>query len=358
MDASVTAAAKAAPKPAAIPPTSAARVVRRKPYSVTRTKDIIIEASKCAPAKFQPLVAAAAWVIASIGLVFSLVAPVCKYFVAILSRFYKALEPWHPENLLEAVLGLFIAFFGGSFFLVVASAEAWRAATWEKNKKDLRVIYEDAVKVHDANKKDALVDADNNGVADIDEMDATKLFVHKLHIVFTSVNPEKLGSAVGNLNLAALAIIAALKVRFARIITLGRAMAEILSPVAKRILGPALAFCLPKDYQQWGAPSVGFLVQIAAIQVAWMLQRLLATVHSAMRGGMMFSRGGLAYLRKEGYIKKEDKDTYADEIVGATTAILGFAFQTSLRWRLPFPVNIILLPVTILETFLYYYVAA
>lgn len=167
---------------------------------------------------------------------------------------------------------------------------------------------------------DALVDADNNGVADIDEMDATKLFVHKLHIVFTSVNPEKLGSAVGNLNLAALAIIAALKVRFARIITLGRAMAEILSPVAKRILGPALAFCLPKDYQQWGAPSVGFLVQIAAIQVAWMLQRLLATVHSAMRGGMMFSRGGLAYLRKEGYIKKEDKDTYADEIVGATTA--------------------------------------
>lgn len=38
--------------------------------------------------------------------------------------------------------------------------------------------------------------------------------------------------------------------------------------------------------------------------------------------------------------------------------VLGFAFQTSLRWRLPFPVNIILLPVTILETFLYYYVAA
>lgn len=37
--------------------------------------------------------------------------------------------------------------------------------------------------------------------------------------------------------------------------------------------------------------------------------------------------------------------------------VLGFAFQTSLRWHLPFPVNIILLPVTILETFLSYYVA-
>lgn len=88
-----------------------------------------------------------------IGLAFSLVAPICNVVLAILSRFYRLLKPWHPENLLEAVFGLFVAFFGGSFFLVVASAEAWRAATWEENKKDLRVIYEDAVKVHEANKK-------------------------------------------------------------------------------------------------------------------------------------------------------------------------------------------------------------
>ena len=167
---------------------------------------------------------------------------------------------------------------------------------------------------------DALTDADNNGIADIDEMDATKLFVHKLHIFFTSVNPETLGSAVGNLNLAALAIVAALKVRFARIITLGRAMADMVSPGAKKIFGPALAFCLPKDYKKWGAPTIGFIVQFAAVQVAWMLQRLLATVHSAMRGGLMFSRGGMAYLRKEGYIKKEDTDTYVDEVVGAVVA--------------------------------------
>jgi len=122
-------------------------------HSVTRTKDIIIEASKRAPANFQPWIAAFAWVIALIGMAFSLVAPVCNVVIAILSRFYKLLKPWHPDNLLEAVFGLFVAFFGGSFFLVVASAEAWRAATWEENKKDLRVIYEDAVKVHDANKK-------------------------------------------------------------------------------------------------------------------------------------------------------------------------------------------------------------
>ncbi len=120
--------------------------------------------------------------------------------------------------------------------------------------------------------------------------------------------------------MAAIAIIAALKVQFARIITLGRAMGDMVSPPCKRLIGPVLAFCLPKDYKKWAGPSVGFIVQFAAVQCAWMLQRILATVHSAMRGGLMFSRGCMAYLRKTGWIQKEDTDTYIDEVVGAIIA--------------------------------------
>ncbi len=133
--------------------------VRRKPYSVVRTQQLIAEGGKRLPAKYQPWVGLFGWIVALIGLAFSLVAPICNILLAIASRVYKILEPFHPEMLLEAIFGLFVAFFGGSFFLVVASAEAWRAASWEDNKKDLHVIFEDAVKVHDANKKDALVDA-------------------------------------------------------------------------------------------------------------------------------------------------------------------------------------------------------
>lgn len=33
------------------------------------------------------------------------------------------------------------SFYGGIFQLVVASAEAWRAASWEENKEDLSVLY-------------------------------------------------------------------------------------------------------------------------------------------------------------------------------------------------------------------------
>lgn len=40
-------------------------------------------------------------------------------------------------------------------------------------------------------------------------------------------------------------------------------------------------------------PVVGFAVKFAAIQVAWALQRVISTVHSAIRGGFLFSRASV-----------------------------------------------------------------
>ena len=188
-------------------------------------------------------------------------------------------------------------------------------------------------------------------------MDAPKLFLHKVHVALTSVNPETLSVATGNLYMAFVAIVAALQVRFARIVTLGNALGDMVAPPVKRLFGPVFAFCLPKDYKKWAAPVIGFAIKFAAVQAAWMLHRVLATVHSAMRGGLMFSRGCMAYARKEGWMKKEDSETYIDEVVGGLLAVAGFYFQTQVAWTLPFPANIILLPFTLLETFLHVYVA-
>ena len=57
---------------------------------------------------------------------------------------------------------------------------AWRAASWEQNKHDLKIIYEDFLKVNEANKKDAMKDEDGNGIADVDELDATRYFLRKV----------------------------------------------------------------------------------------------------------------------------------------------------------------------------------
>ncbi len=36
------------------------------------------------------------------------------------------LKPYHPENLLPALIGLVMAFFGGSFLITIAAVEALR----------------------------------------------------------------------------------------------------------------------------------------------------------------------------------------------------------------------------------------
>ena len=76
----------------------------------------------------------------------------------------------------------------------------------------------------------------------------------------------------------------------------------------------------------------GFAVKFAAIQVAWALQRVISTVHSAIRGGFMTARGILAYFRKCGLIRLRDEDTYLDEVVGVALACAGFYFQTTMKW--------------------------
>lgn len=123
--------------------------------------------------------------------------------------------------------------------------------------------------------------------------------------------------------------------------------------------------------------------------------------------------GVLSYMRISGWIKLKDEDTYIDEVVGIALACCGFYFQTQMAWvrtrlgidsttcfsrwlyvaasitcflltlttesahrstgfsvlllsssqqqlqqKLPFPINVLLLPLTLLETTLSYYVAS
>lgn len=51
--------------------------------------------------------------------------------------------------------------------------------------------------------------------------------------------------------MAAVAIMAALKLRFARAVALGNSLGDIAADPVKRIVGPVLRFVLPKDYKKW-----------------------------------------------------------------------------------------------------------
>lgn len=92
-----------------------------------------------------------------------------------------------------------------------------------------------------------------------------------------------------------------------------------------------------------------YLFRSIAVTIAWTLQRIISAFHSAIRGGLMFSRNILNYLSAMNYVHIDHEKTYLDEVAGYGVALLGLWFQLSLGFSLPFPLNIFLLPFSILE---------
>jgi hypothetical protein len=149
------------------------------------------------------------------------------------------------------------------------------------------------------------------------------------------------------------AVLATLKIQFAKAITLGNAIADVLDKYVTKLLEPALRAALPEEYKKWAHPIVTYTLRTVAISIAWFVQRVISAFHSAIRGGLMCSRNVLAYLGKKGYIPPiDDKDTYIDEIAGCILAFLGFYFQLRYGFSVPFPLNVLLFPFTICEWFL------
>ena len=87
---------------------------------------------------------------------------------------------------------------------------------------------------------------------------------------------------------------------------------------------------------------------------------IISAFYSGLRGGKIFAtalfslldeRGCLEWLGAEG--KPFDHDeSHLDELVGYTLAAVGFIWQITSGFRLPFPLNLIFLPLTIIEWFL------
>jgi hypothetical protein len=76
-----------------------------------------------------------------------------------------------------------------------------------------------------------------------------------------------------------------------------------------------------------------------------LLQRAASSVHSAVSGGVNAKK--FTFSGKT--IAIDCATSYVDEFLGGAIALSGLYFQFSLGFSPPFPLNILLLPLTILE---------
>lgn len=274
-------------------------------------------------------------------------------------------------QLVKMVLGVVLCFFGGTFVATIAAAEALQQFGTKQAIEDLRHVFAQASRLQDANDKDDKVDEDGDGVSDMDQLliDKPQEWARrKLYMGLTVVDdPQRLSSALRNLWSAYLAVIATLRLEFARTTAIALGIVEVVSPVVKRTVYEPLIALIGTGLKQWADVAIDAVLGLIAITIAWYIQMVIAMYYSALRGGQMFANALFELLNLTGYVKHlgrvpglsldeqgnlDPADTIIDEVIGYTLAGCGMLYQVQTGFHLPFPINLLLAPVSILEAYL------
>jgi hypothetical protein len=320
-----------------------------------KAKHYLDAAEGVVPDKFKPyLVAVGPYVVQTVTFVEALI-PLIHVMYDKWVVIAKILEPYRLDLLIPAFLGLVMCFFGGNYMTLIAALEAYRQIGLDSQVKLVKELQEDWVKFSAANKVDDAKDDDGDGVADVLQITPQALATRKTLLFLKTVDPSRMSHALGGLQSGMMAVIATLKLQFAKSVTLGSAIGDILLKPINKLAIPVIETSLPLEYKKWAGPSITFIVKSVAVTIAWFVARTISAYHSAIRGGNMFTSCILEYLQFMGYLKSVNLDMHP-EIIGYIVAGCGLWWQLSMGFTLPFPLNIIMLPFTLLEYALMYLV--
>lgn len=265
------------------------------------------------------------------------------------------------------------------------------------------MLYENYLVAREASKLDDKVDANKDGVADVMQISGKDLVKRKLHVLAVNIDPVVVSNAVTGISAGVFAVIATVRVRFAQAVTLGSALGEMAGSAALNFLQAPLTKALDPEYHRLIVPGVNMLARSMGVMLAWTLQRVLSTFHSALRGSSMIVTASLSLYSKKNKGKEllSAGDPNVTFATGALT-LMGFwwqvlpllsfslfpffcflcskcpvvdyplrcrvvfvatlvsthtsispryCWQVSSGFSLPFPLNVLFLPVVILEWF-------
>lgn len=293
-----------------------------------------------------------------------LIDPICKGFNFILPHvihihdtavnFYNSL----PLDIIYAILGLVLVFFGGTYCLIIAAIETFYQTGYPQVREGILYLQEEMRLIWEASRKDDKKDDDNDGIADVKQITVKALVQRKIALFFTSCNnPNKVFTMINQIIMSMISVIAVLKVQFAKVIALGNMIGESMRRPIEWVIVPTLGKLVPVEYRKWISPVIGVICKFVAISIAWLIQRIISSVQSAIRGGLIFARRLLKLAKEKGYFPSYDEDGYYDEALGWSVAALGICFQFFFGFALPFPLSFFLFPITLFENYLVWMVS-
>jgi len=269
---------------------------------------------------------------------------------------WELLQPYHPDEFVPILSGLVMAFFGGYYFTLFAAVEAYRLCGFQQTKDCLVDLYNNYLVVRDASEKDDQLDENNDGIPDVKQISSKELFTRKLSLVLKSMDPIKVTSALSGIWMGFLGVVAILRIKFAQTIALGATIGNIFETVADRFLRPILEKTIPETHHKWIPVIISYTCKSIGVSVAWTIQRVISAFYSSIRGAQMFTIGLITCLVRNGY-PSWDQGSIAFVGITAIIAWTGFYWQLQSGFSLPFPLNVLLFPLSLLEWFVTWMVA-
>lgn len=129
-------------------------------------------------------------------------------------------------EMVSIACGFLVTFFGARFTATIAAAEAFRIVGIDASRKYVTVLADNYTKAAEASAKDDKIDDDADGVADVEQIPLDELVRRKTRVILKSLDPEPLSQALAGLYGGATAVVATLRVSFAKTVTLCAAAAR------------------------------------------------------------------------------------------------------------------------------------
>jgi len=277
----------------------------------------------------------------------------CEYCVPCYMRIFKAIAAILvelPTDLFGVIWGMCLVFFGGFYPLTMAAFEAARQCGGEDT---WIAIHDLSVEFHNAkiaSEADDLVDDDNDGIADVEQISAKELIHRKNHLFLASTDPTVLDRGFNGIYSAWLAVIAVLKIQFAQMIALGAAIGGFLAKLLRIPMTQILVHVIKPDTHKWIPQIISYICKIISIIIAYHVEKIISAAYSALRGGLMVTRNFMAILSRKKILHIDPDQSYLDEILGWCLAIIGFLFQFQMGFGPPLPIAILLWPFSFTES--------
>mmetsp|Transcript_32084 Transcript_32084/g.125062 ORF Transcript_32084/g.125062 Transcript_32084/m.125062 type:complete len:161 (-) Transcript_32084:2086-2568(-) len=116
---------------------------------------------------------------------------------------------------------------------------------------------------------------------------------------------------------------------------------------------------LPSEYDRWAPVTIKYGFRMFGVSIAWTIARVVNSFYSSIRGSEMFLLGLISYVSRRGYVDRVRMEPGGPifTLLFIGLAALGFLIQFRSGYKVPFPFNILLSPLSILEYFIIWSVA-